>query len=293
MIWTRRATAHALLILLAGLLVVPSLAWAAAGGGTGNPGGGSLSPGGSTGGGGSTSGAGNAVQPGNVSVTGTSGGITLTTSASAMLWRGLSFSGTTSPNDAGQTIEIERLGHETNWQWTPTVTATVASDGSFSAVWSTNHIGRFSIRAILAQSATSAGAASAAPQVTTTVYRQSLATLYGPGLYGRHTACGQRLRRATIGVANRTLKCGTMVALYYEGRTMIVPVIDRGPYANGADWDLTMATARALGMDGTATIGAVSMPRSPRCPERRRNARARPQSPRTLLASDFVVADDP
>jgi rare lipoprotein A (peptidoglycan hydrolase) len=38
-------------------------------------------------------------------------------------------------------------------------------------------------------------------------------------------------------------------------------VIDRGPYANSADWDLTAATARALGITGTATIGAVSLRR--------------------------------
>ncbi|MBV8712291.1 MAG: hypothetical protein JOY56_10965, partial [Solirubrobacterales bacterium] len=39
-----------------------------------------------------------------------------------------------------------------------------------------------------------------------------------------------------------------------------VPVIDRGPYAHNANWDLTMATGRALGMLGTAVIGAASTP---------------------------------
>ena len=43
----------------------------------------------------------------------------------------------------------------------------------------------------------------------------------------------------------------------FRNRLISVPVIDRGPYANGADWDLTMATARALGMRQTATIGAL------------------------------------
>ena len=43
--------------------------------------------------------------------------------------------GTAPPRDAGKTVVIERLGHETNWQWAPTVHATVACDGSFSAVW--------------------------------------------------------------------------------------------------------------------------------------------------------------
>ncbi len=44
---------------------------------------------------------------------------------------------------------------------------------------------------------------------------------------------------------------------------MVVPVIDRGPYANHADWDLTMATGKALGVTGTAKIGAVSLPQAP------------------------------
>ena len=42
---------------------------------------------------------------------------------------------------------------------------------------------------------------------------------------------------------------------------MVVPVIDRGPYSNGADWDLTTAAGRALGVNTTVTIGAVSLPR--------------------------------
>jgi rare lipoprotein A len=87
-----------------------------------------------------------------------------------------------------------------------------------------------------------------------------MATQYGPGFYGHRTACGQKLTKSTIGLANRTLKCGTKVAVYYQGRTMIVPVIDRGPYANGADWDLTEATGQALGIAGTAQVGAVSLP---------------------------------
>jgi rare lipoprotein A (peptidoglycan hydrolase) len=37
-------------------------------------------------------------------------------------------------------------------------------------------------------------------------------------------------------------------------------VIDRGPYAHHANWDLTMATGRALGMTGTAVVGAASVP---------------------------------
>jgi hypothetical protein len=37
-------------------------------------------------------------------------------------------------------------------------------------------------------------------------------------------------------------------------------VIDRGPYGvAGADWDLTQATAAALGISATATVGAVRL----------------------------------
>ena len=106
----------------------------------------------------------------------------------------------------------------------------------------------------------SAQSAAVTPSLTTTVYRPSRATEYGPGFYGKRTACGQRLRRGTIGLANRTLKCGESVAIYYQGKTLVVPVIDRGPYANGADWDLTVATGKALGIDGTTQIAAVSLP---------------------------------
>lgn len=199
------------------------------------------------------------VKPGNVTVTAAGNGVTVSARASALLRNRLRFSGRVSSINAGRTIKIERLGHQTGWTWAPTVQTTIGSDGSFSAVWRTNHIGRFSIRAVILGSVSSRAAA-VSPALTVTVYRPSIATQYGPGFYGSQTACGQTLRKGTIGVANRTLRCGTPVAVYYHGKTIVVPVIDRGPYANHADWDLTMATGRALGIDGTATIGAVSLP---------------------------------
>jgi rare lipoprotein A (peptidoglycan hydrolase) len=75
------------------------------------------------------------------------------------------------------------------------------------------------------------------------------ATWYGPGLYGNNTACGQVLRPETIGVAHRSLPCGTAVKFVYRGRQIVTRVIDRGPYSYGNDWDLTYATARALDFD--------------------------------------------
>jgi rare lipoprotein A (peptidoglycan hydrolase) len=210
------------------------------------------------------------VQQGNVPVSGSGAGITLSTTSSAILRNSLNFAGTAPAADAGQTLVIERLGHETNWTWQPTVQTTVNSQGQFSATWSTNHIGEFAMRAVLANASSqtsvrsaTTSAAAAAPMVTITIYRPSIATWYGPGFFGQQTACGEKLTRHTLGVANKTLKCGEHVALYYKGKTLVVPVIDRGPYANHADWDLTEATSKALGIEDTVTLGAVSLPTPP------------------------------
>jgi Lytic transglycolase/Putative peptidoglycan binding domain len=86
---------------------------------------------------------------------------------------------------------------------------------------------------------------------------KSVATWYGPGFFGERTACGQRLRRTTIGVAHRHLPCGTKVTLKYRSRYVRARVIDRGPYTSGARWDLTQKTARKLHLTITDTIRAA------------------------------------
>jgi hypothetical protein len=200
------------------------------------------------------------VKPGNVRVSASGDGVTVVTRASALLSRPLRFTGNAGPSAAGHIVEIERRGRQTGWTWAPTTHGVAASDGSFSATWPVNHIGRFAIRAVV-ERGRSAQAAATSATLSITVYRPSRATIYGPGFWGSRTACGEVLHRNTLGLANRTLPCGTPVAIYWNGRTIVVPVIDRGPYANGAEWDLTEATAQALGISGTETIGAVSLPR--------------------------------
>jgi rare lipoprotein A len=76
------------------------------------------------------------------------------------------------------------------------------------------------------------------------VYRLAEASWYGGG---GELACGGELTSATLGVANKTLPCGTQVTLRYDGRSVRVAVIDRGPYVAGREFDLTEATKRALG----------------------------------------------
>ena len=62
-----------------------------------------------------------------------------------------------------------------------------------------------------------------------------------------------------MGVAHKTLPCGSKVVLRYRGRFMRTTVIDRGPYANGAKWDLTQATARALGFEYTDEVRVAKL----------------------------------
>jgi rare lipoprotein A len=119
-----------------------------------------------------------------------------------------------------------------------------------------------------ASTGTSNGGTSATPeqdpstqQARTADYRPVTATWYGPGLFGNRLACGGRLTHRTLGVAHKRLPCGTKVALRYRGRTIVVPVVDRGPYARGVSYDLTQATARRLGMTETVRLAAAPLGR--------------------------------
>ena len=64
---------------------------------------------------------------------------------------------------------------------------------------------------------------------------------YGPGFYGKRTACGQAMTETLVGVAHRTLPCGTRITFKNpsNGRIVTAPVVDRGPYVSGRQWDLT------------------------------------------------------
>jgi rare lipoprotein A (peptidoglycan hydrolase) len=72
--------------------------------------------------------------------------------------------------------------------------------------------------------------------------------------YGLGLACGGVLGRQELGVAHKTAPCGTLITFTYAGRSLTVPVIDRGPYIAGREWDLTGATAAALGFPGLGPI---------------------------------------
>jgi rare lipoprotein A len=190
-------------------------------------------------------------------ITATGPQIAISTRAGSMLRRLARFRGTVPAAAAGQTVAIERFDDATQ-AWTVVTTTTVNDDGTYLARWRTKSAGMHRVRAVL-QSASQAVAASASPELSITVHRPAMATWYGPGFYGRRTACGIKMSRTLLGVAHKKLPCGTQVAVLYKGRRITVPVVDRGPFRRGTAYDLTAATAQALGFEHTDRLGAIRM----------------------------------
>jgi rare lipoprotein A len=181
--------------------------------------------------------------------------VSLTTRAGTMVRTVARFRGSAPASEAGRTVAIERLDEATQ-AWTAVASATIAADGSYVARWRTDRAGTHRVRAVLSSGA-AVTAAAATPELAITVHRPAVATWYGPGFYGRPTACGLRMSRTLLGVAHKRLPCGTPVAVLYKGRRITVPVVDRGPFRPGTTWDLTVATAQALGFEHTDRVGAV------------------------------------
>ena len=125
-------------------------------------------------------------------------------------------------------------------------------DGRFSVRWGAGNSGIYTVRAVAQDGERAAAARSKGERLN--VYRPAAASYYGPGLYGNGTACGGRLTPSTKGVAHRTLPCGTKVTLRYHGKSVTVPVIDRGPFAGNREYDLTAATKRKLGFGSTGNV---------------------------------------
>ncbi len=85
-------------------------------------------------------------------------------------------------------------------------------------------------------------------------WRRAKASWYGPGLYGNKTADGTHYTPETWCVAHKTLPLGTMVEIRYSGKTVQVPVKDRGPFTPGRELDLSNAVRLALGFEGVQTV---------------------------------------
>lgn len=116
--------------------------------------------------------------------------------------------------------------------------------GVYRLRWKPRRTGTYRLRAYVGRNGLARGGHTVTRRIT--VFRRAVASYYGPGLYGGALACGGSLSPGTMGVAHKTLPCGTKVTLRYHGRSVTVRVIDRGPYVAGRDYDLTAATKHRL-----------------------------------------------
>lgn len=155
--------------------------------------------------------------------------------------------GTLLPRGGGRRVAVETLA---GGRWRVVARARTRANGHFSARLVASGVGAQPLRVRFAGDRANAGTRAGAG--TLRAFRPTLASWYG--LYGGALACGGTLGYGTLGVANRTLPCGTRVTLRYRGREITVPVVDRGPYVGGREWDLTGATARALGFAGVGVV---------------------------------------
>jgi rare lipoprotein A len=133
-----------------------------------------------------------------------------------------------------------------------TISTKTNKRGKFMARWKADDTGTKKVVVEAKGDEIAAGSKDKAGKAT--VYRPAQASYYGPGFYGGTTACGQTLSPGMMGVAHKTMPCGTKVKLRYGNNTVKVPVIDRGPYAGDREFDLTEATKNKLGFPSTGTV---------------------------------------
>ncbi|HEV3048109.1 MAG TPA: septal ring lytic transglycosylase RlpA family protein [Solirubrobacteraceae bacterium] len=154
------------------------------------------------------------------------------------------------PGAAGQAVELQALGR---WGWHTLSRAHTATGGRFRIAYTPRAIGSERVRVLFAGDASALPARR--PLGRLNAYRVVEASWYGGG---GSLACGGTLTSSTLGVANKTLPCGTLVTIRYDGRTVRVPVVDRGPYVEGREFDLTEATKDALGFGGVGAVWSTS-----------------------------------
>jgi rare lipoprotein A len=92
--------------------------------------------------------------------------------------------------------------------------------------------------------------------------QRGVASWYGPGFHGRRTASGERFNSNDMTAAHRSLPFGTRLRVVNEtnGRSVVVRVNDRGPFAHRRIIDLAKGPAQALGLTMAGT-GYVSLHR--------------------------------
>jgi hypothetical protein len=152
--------------------------------------------------------------------------------------------GTVSPAGAERRVVVRVDGDRT--------VTRAGRDGRFALAWKARGTGVYDVDVRARSNRVATGSRDSAGKIA--VYRPAAASWYGPGLYGNPLACGGTLSAGTMGVAHKTLPCGTKVRLRYGSNTVTVPVVDRGPFAGNREFDLTSATKQALGFPDVGTV---------------------------------------
>ena len=75
-----------------------------------------------------------------------------------------------------------------------------------------------------------------------------VASWYGAELAGHRTASGERFNPNELTAAHRTLPLGSEVRVTYHGRSVVVRINDRGPFAGHRVIDLSKAAAEQIGL---------------------------------------------
>jgi hypothetical protein len=143
--------------------------------------------------------------------------------------------------------------------WHTVARTKTGARGRFHTRFRPHGLGRYRLRVRLVGPVAASSVAGLKPAALhtrgkVTVYRQTFASWYGPGFMGGRTACGSTLGYGTLGVANKTLPCGTRVTFHYGSHTVTARVVDRGPYVAGREWDLTPAVKARLHFPSTGTV---------------------------------------
>ena len=85
------------------------------------------------------------------------------------------------------------------------------------------------------------------------------ASWYGPGFNGNLTANGERYNQYASTAAHKTLPFGTQLKVCLD-TCETVTINDRGPFIQGRDLDLSLGTARRIGME-SAGVADVKVTR--------------------------------
>jgi len=152
-------------------------------------------------------------------------------------------SGRITPGVAGKHVSLQK---RTGRHWTTVARATTRAGGVFRVSYRPPRPVSTMLRIAADEHRHALGRLNA--------YRRATMSWYGPGLYGNKLSCGGRLTPSTIGVANKSLPCGTKLTLRKGNRIVRARVVDRGPYVGGREFDLTSATRHRLHFSGVGQV---------------------------------------